>query len=199
MSRKPTRSGLPALAHAALELIESVESLERLSGRAAETELSDWKSIAKTNELLEKSVAAHQEFVTALSTVSDGVTALRDRHNTCADRLAEVAARLQQRRDDYAAFEQRFHAIAGAAREINSLLEAIPQRAEGVDAQAHLSAVSAAFAAVRERLSRAAEEARVLGGDAKAAGFVDLTQQAEGLGQQLEAISSRLARATPQA
>ena len=59
--------------------------------------------------------------------------------------------------------------------------------------------VSAAFGAVHERLLAAAQTAAALGVETREAEFQDLTQQAEGLRQQLEAMSSKVAKATPEA
>jgi ABC-type transporter Mla subunit MlaD len=199
MSRKPPRPGDHPLAAAALELVESVESLERISGRVAELDLPDWKAIARAGELLSTAIEAHQRFVTALASLSEGVAGMRDRHNVCAERLAQETARLQKRREDYASFEQRFQILVGSVRETDALLKAIPPREQDTDPTAHLAAVSAAFGAVREKLSAAAAAAAVLGAEARAAAFQDLGQQAEGLRQQLEAMSSKVAKATPEA
>jgi ABC-type transporter Mla subunit MlaD len=199
MSRKPLRPGDSPLAAAALELVESVESLERISTHVAESDLHDWKAIARTGELLSTAIEAHQRFVTALTALSEGVTGMRDRHNTCADRLARETARLEKRRQDYASFEERFQVLVVSVRETDALLKAIPPRGEDTDPTAHLAAVSAAFGAVRERLLAAAQTAAALGVETREAEFQDLTQQAEGLRQQLEAMSSKVARATPEA
>jgi ABC-type transporter Mla subunit MlaD len=190
MSRKPPRPGDHPLAAAALE---------RISGRVAEFDLSDWKTIARSGELLSTAIEAHQRFVGALTSLSEGVAGMRDRHNVCAEQLAQETARLQKRREDYAAFEERFQVLVGSVRETDALLKAIPPRDEETDATAHLAAVSAAFGAVRDKLSAAAAAAAVLGAEAREASFQDLTQQAEGLRQQLEAMSSKVAKATPEA
>jgi ABC-type transporter Mla subunit MlaD len=190
------RRSEPPLVAAAQDLLGGVEDLERLSARIAETNLPTWKAIARAGEQMGEAVQAHQRFATALGSLSDLVSGLRERHNRAADVLAAEAARLEERRVAYQAFEGRFAVLAQAARQTDELLRAIPH---SDDPATHVAAVAAGIAGVREHLGRAAEEARALAADAQAAGFTDLRQQADEVRAQLEAMIRKSASAAPDA
>jgi chromosome segregation ATPase len=190
---KHRRPADPTIATTATSLQEAVVDLERLTAKLVELNLPTSRALGRAGEMLTDAVQLHQRFVTALEQLTAEVAALRDRHNTCAAQLDQQARRIEARRLTQHALEQRFGALAEAARETDELLKAIPQGTEGPV----LEAVSAGFDAVLDRLQRAIAEADSIATEAQEAGVVDLQQQADGVKQQLEKMMRLVAQAAP--
>jgi hypothetical protein len=193
MSRKRDRRDDEApLVEAALGLQEAFEEIERLTARSAEVEVSTWGEIVRAAELLNKATAAHHRFAQHLTALSESVAVLRDRHNAAIEILAQQAARVDAQRPRHDALEERFKAIAAAALQVDELTKAIPV-VDGSDPTASAAAVSAGFAAVREGLGRAIDEARSVETEAKEAGLADLGKRAVAIRQQLESLVNKIA------
>ena len=187
-----TKREQTALVEAAKGLQDAFDEIERLTARSTAVEVSTWGEIVRAAELLQKATAAHGRFAKHLTDLSNSVSELRDRHNTAIEILAQQAARVDAQRVKHDALEQRFKAIAAAALQVDELTKAIPSVDNG-DATAHAAAVSAGFAAVREGLGRAIDEARSVETEAKEAGLADLGKRAIGIRQQLESLIDKLA------
>ncbi len=190
--KKEKGAAEPALTEAAEAITAAIEEMARLSGRAAEVDPTSWADIVRGGELLGKATGAHEKFVTALTALTQEIGQLRDRHNGYVEQLAQAASRIDEQRVRYGELEERFGVIATAAREIDELARAAPEDA-GEDATVQASAVSARFAAVRERLTRAVEDTARLAEDAREARLSDLEKRAVAARQQLEGLLGRIA------
>lgn len=193
MSRKPgKRSEESPLVEAAVGLQEAFEEIERLTNRSQTAELASWADIVRAAAVLEKATAAHQRFAQHLTALSEAVSLLRDGHHAAIETLSAQASRLDAQRQTHERLEQRFQVIAAAAQQVDEITRSLPAM-DGSDAGASAAAVSAGFAAVREGLGRAVDEARAVEGEARDAGLSDLGKRATAIRQQLESLVTKIA------
>lgn len=188
-----TKSTDAPIVHAATELHAAIEEIETLTRRAAKSDLTTRNELVRAGQLLTSAAEAHGAFLRHLHGLSEAVNALRERQNASASALTQEAERLDARRVQHESFEERFAAIGGVAREIAETVKGIeePTSPEARDA-AH-----ATLAAIEERLSGAAEDARALAADAREASFTELERQAHAMSQQLHALQQKLRAIAP--
>jgi hypothetical protein len=193
VSRKRDRGGEDGpLVLAAVGLQDAFDEIERLTARSVDVDVSTWAEIVRAAALLEKATAAHHRFASHLTDLSASVSALRDRHHAAIEVLAAQAARVDAQRQRHDALEARFAAIAAAALQVDELTKGIAA-VDPSDPTAHAAAVSVGFAAVREGLGRAIDEARSVEVAAQDAGLADLGRRAISIRQQLESLLDKLA------
>ena len=178
----------PELVQAAIALHEALDRIERITERADKSALTTRHQIARAGEVLRNAADSHQEFARCLIALTQAVDRVRTRQNASAESLAATAQRVQDRQEELAAFQARFTALADAARDIGSQLGA------GDPATKPPEQARASLSAARERFTATAADARALAADARATGLVDLEKEAHAIGQQLEALASKLER-----
>lgn len=169
-----------------MDLADTVEELERLTSRSAKLELTTRGEILRAGELLAKAADSHRAFLTHLGALTQAVGALRDRQNASAASLSEHAQRLDERRKEHEALEQRFTTLGEAARDIGEIVRA------GAGEENGAGGVKARLASAKGRLAEAVEAARVLAHDAREAKFPELESQAHAIRQQIGALLRKI-------
>jgi chromosome segregation ATPase len=183
MSKKKNGASQAPVINAAYALTEAIDTLERVTVRCGKLELTTRNEISHAGELMGKAAESHRAFLACLGDLTQAVGALRDRQNASAALLSQQAERLDERRKELEALEQRFAALGDAAREIGEAMKSSPTEPE---------AMKANLLGSKDRIAAAVELARALSQDAKDAKFTDLDSQAHAIRQQLAALLRKI-------
>jgi DNA repair exonuclease SbcCD ATPase subunit len=190
----PSDVGEPiSISDIAADFEAEVVRLEGITARIARIELTTDRTIQRAGELMKEAAESHERFLAKLSALIEAVDSARQRHNASAEVLSQCAQALEGRRVEYEAFQQRFAALGSEAREIIGMIQPATQESADPDGEAMLKRLRVA----RQRLDGAAESARALSRDARAANLTDLEREADAINQQLQSLSRKLKTVEP--
>jgi hypothetical protein len=177
---------------AATELQGAIDRMERLTTRSVDLPLATRHQLLRAGELLQNAVESHQQFLDQLAALGRAVEDLRARQNASAEVLAQCAARVEERRKQCAALDDRFAAIGQAAREISAQMSQSSGNGGQVASTEEAQRFKETMRVARERLALTVEEAAALTTDAREAGLAEIERQAHAMRQQLQSLLQKL-------
>lgn len=186
VTKKSAHEDTPIL-RAAHELHDVIEEMETLTRRVAKADLRTRNDLVRAGQLLSSAADAHRRFLAHLNALSDAVGELRDRQNASAVTLTAEAERVDARRTQHMALEERFAAIGAVAREIAASVMVIDEPTEADRAE-----LEASLRDVELRIASAAQDARALAVDAREADLPELEKQAHAMSQELQSLHHKL-------
>jgi len=165
------------LAEAALALDHELRRFDELSAAAARAKLNTEKNLERATDALTRAAESQDRINAQVQKLVAAVAAARQKQEADAAALVERAKEIAARRKEFAELLQRMSGLGAAAREVQEMLKAGPDRLDEI----------------QERMQRVADEAAGISQAAAEKEMEDVARQADGLRQQVLAAKNKVA------
>jgi chromosome segregation ATPase len=174
------------LVAAAMTLDEHLRAFDALVGNTERVQLNSQRNIEKAAHTATEAAQGQQQLGTLIQVFLQALNEARDHHQQSASALARRGEEIGRRGVELNALRERMAAIAVEGTGISEAVK----RVSGDPAQR--AAMLPELGEIEKRMTACVEKATQLHDDCKAAGFSDVTADADSIRQQLQSARNKV-------
>jgi hypothetical protein len=181
-----------ALASAAEAFGATLQRFGALAAAADRVALDSQKGLERAGAQLKEIAACEEELQVQAQTLMTALAGARDAQLKQAEAVRQRALLIQTRTEEYGAVMRRFEKLGQDAASLNTAAQGLAARGRTPDEMVRDGELLAGLDELQERMSALASGAQTLAGDARGAGFEDLSRKIDSLRQQILAAHNKI-------